>query len=114
MMNPSPLLPNDAAPLAVVSTTAASAAWILVSGEIDVSNHHRLVTALSSVNLHDVTAVHMQISGLTFCDVRGVRHLLAFAQSAQETGHRALIHGASHQFRKMTRLLGTAGGVRFA
>ena len=99
------------APLSIRITTTTNAVWIAISGELDVSNHDQLGHALAGVSSAGTGHVHLQLSNLSFCDVAGMRHLLAFIRQAELRGRQVSAHGPSRSLRRLCHLM-TDGKVR--
>lgn len=87
--------------------------WIELRGEIDLASHDRLQSRLDSVVLDAVDLVELDLSALTFCDVRGLCHLLVLARRARTGGRSVVARDAADGIRRMTRLLGCDELVRF-
>jgi anti-anti-sigma factor len=102
---------HPAAPLSIRISATTYAVWIVVSGELDLSNHHQLGQALAGLSLAGTRHVHLQLSNLSFCDVRGMRQLLAFIRRAELRGRLVSAHGASRSVRRLCHLM-TDGKVR--
>ena len=102
---------HQSAPLNVRITGTTYAVWIAVSGELDLSNHDQLAQVLAGLSLAGTKHVHLQLSNLSFCDVRGMRHLLAFIRRAELRGRQVSAHGASRSLRRLCHLM-TDGKVR--
>lgn len=102
---------HDGAALKVVVTPRPCAVWVAIDGEIDLTNHDRLRSALSGVSLAGTKRLHFELSKLTFCDARGLWHLLGFIDHAEQQGTSVLVHGASRGLRRLSDLI-TAGRVR--
>ena len=102
---------HRSAPLSIRITTTACAVWIAVSGELDVSNHDQLAQALAGLSLAGTRHVHLQLSNLRFCDVGGMRQLLAFIRRAELRGRQVSAHGPSRSLRRLCHLM-TDGKVR--
>jgi hypothetical protein len=48
--------------------------------------------------------VHVELSGLDFCDVRSLCHILIFTSGVQRNGENVVVHGASRTILKMINL----------
>lgn len=102
---------EDMPPLNVAVTTRGTDLWVQVCGEVDVSNRHKLHTALSTVQVDDADVINLDLRQLSFCDTRGCRILLLFERKARLSGHQTRIHGATRTIRKVLRFIST--GDRF-
>jgi len=60
------------------------------AGEIDVTNSHAVAESLGNASMGDAD-VHLDLSGLSFCDISGIRSLVDAAES-RPTG-RLMLHG---------------------
>jgi anti-sigma B factor antagonist len=102
---------DRSAPLSIRVTATTYAVWIAVSGELDLSNHDQLAQALAGLSLAGSRHVHLQLSNVGFCDVAGMRHLLAFIRRAELMGRQVSAHGASRSLRRLCHLM-TDGKVK--
>lgn len=87
---------------------------VILRGEADVSNHHQLHAALSSIELDGVKTVYLQLAELAFCDVCAFRHLVSFADDAQSSGHAISTHGAGTVIRTMTAAFHAQDALKLA
>jgi len=60
------------------------------AGEIDVTNSHAVAESLGDASL-DGADHHLDLSGLSFCDISGIRSLVDAAESRQNG--RLMLHG---------------------
>jgi len=87
--------------LAVTRTLAP--AGLRFSGEIDAANVEIITDTLrSNQNGGDL---HVDLSGLLFCDVSGIRALVAHAE-ALEGKHRLVLHGLPEPIEKVLNVVG--------
>ena len=93
-------------PLVVDVTREPGELRIRVAGEVDLSNVGVLSAALSGIDVGSADTVRLDLEGLTFCDVAGVRLLLQFRRDLRGSGHRVDVRGASDLVRKVCKLLG--------
>lgn len=93
--------------------TAPDAIWIHVGGEVDLSNHEQLKTALSRVELNGADVVRIGLADLTFCDVHAFRDLLTFAMEVRQSGHDVAVHRANRMVRRMTQIFGAEQELTF-
>ena len=110
---PSPLI-IDTQALDPQAGGTGHAVCVSLRGEADVSNHHQLHAALSSIELDGVRSVHLRLAELTFCDTCAFRCLMTFAVDAQRSGHAISTHGVSSAIRTMTALFGAKDTLGFA
>ena len=104
---------EDLLPLYVAVTASGTALWVQVCGEVDLSNHHRLQAALSSVPVDHADVVNLDLRHLTFCDTTGCRILLLFEREARLSGHQARIHGATPTVRKVLSCISDGDNLTF-
>jgi ABC-type transporter Mla MlaB component len=88
---------------------AGSPEVVLIAGELDVSNCLGLVSALDDL-VDPEGDVHVNLAGLTYCDVAGLRAILQLAG----TGRNGEGHSGRHLFlddvpQNLTRLLQILG-----
>lgn len=72
-------------------------------GEIDASNVGAVRDAL--VTQSPATDLHLDLTGLLFCDVSGVRALVAQAET-RDCRHRLVLHGLPAQIEKVLNVVG--------
>jgi anti-anti-sigma factor len=75
-----------------------------LTGEIDHWNA-RLVSQALQTALKGEGDVHLDLSGVVFCDVEGLRALVSAAEDLCD-GRRLVIEGLPAQLRKVLRLVG--------
>jgi anti-anti-sigma factor len=100
--------------LDIETTTNADGVWVHIRGETDMSTYEQLVAGLAAVHLDGAKVIHVDLSGLEFCDVRSLCHLLVFTSGVQRNGGEVVVHGASPMVLKMVNLLGVEDQPRFA
>jgi hypothetical protein len=69
------------------------------------TTHERLVARLAAVD-HNGMKVRVDLSGLWFCDVRSLCHILIFTRGVQRNRGDVVVYGASGQVLRMVNLLG--------
>jgi anti-anti-sigma factor len=74
----------------LVVTRTETPLGLYFAGEIDVTNAHAMAESLASAPL-DGADVHLDLSGLSFCDISGIRSLVDAAES--RPGGRLMLHG---------------------
>jgi anti-anti-sigma factor len=74
----------------LVVTRTEEPSGLCFAGEIDVSNSHAVAESLSNAAMGDAD-IHLDLSGLSFCDISGIRSLVDAAES-RHTG-RLMLHG---------------------
>ncbi|MDB5067392.1 MAG: anti-sigma factor antagonist [Chloroflexi bacterium] len=75
-----------------------------LTGEIDQWNARSVTRGLQAA-LEGEGDVHLDLSGVAFCDVDGIRALVTTAEGLSE-GRRVVIHGLPAQLKKVIRLVG--------
>jgi len=74
----------------LVVTRTHEPAGLCFAGEIDSSNARAVADFLSN-GLAGTDDIHLDMSGLSFCDVSGIRSLIEVAESREQG--RLLLHG---------------------
>ena len=92
--------------LEVVVLTYGTTTSICLSGEADLGSLQSLSESLASVDLSSTVLVHLDVTGLEFCDVATVHELAGFAHSARSQHLMVVTAGASPVLEKLARLLG--------
>jgi ABC-type transporter Mla MlaB component len=78
------------------------------------STHEQLVAGLAAVHLDGAKVIHVDLSGLEFCDVRSLCHILIFTSGVQRNGDNVVVHGASGQVLRMINALAVEDQPEFA
>jgi anti-anti-sigma factor len=94
-------LPFTARRLVVTRTLAPPG--LRFKGEIDASNVGAVREAL--VTQSQAADLHLDLTGLLFCDVSGIRALVAQAE-ARDCLHRLVLHGLPAQIEKVLNVVG--------
>jgi anti-anti-sigma factor len=81
--------------------------WLVISGEIDSWNVQAVREALTAAH-REGGDVHLDVSRLLFCDVTGIRVIVAAAANL-EPGRRLLLHGLDPRLHKVFKVVGWAG-----
>lgn len=93
MDSPAPVEDGD---LVTVSTTSAmDVIWVVVRGELDLSNCRQLRASLAAIELGRGSRVYLDLRLLRFCDSVGCRSLVRFVRQAAAAGCNVRIHWAS-------------------
>ena len=87
----------------VVSRTT-SPDGLSFSGEIDASNSHAVGTAISTAQVND-RDIHIEVAGLLFCDISGIRAFVSAAEALPK-GRRLLLHGMPAQLETVIKVVG--------
>jgi anti-anti-sigma factor len=100
--------------LDIETTTDTDGVWIRLRGETDITTYEQLLAGLATVDLDGMHVGHIDLSGLAFCDVRSLCHLLIFTRGVRRNGGDVVIHGASPMVLRMIYLLGVEDQPKFA
>ena len=73
------------------------------SGEIDLTNSHAVAQSLSMAFVLDGD-MHLDVSGLIFCDISGIRSFVNAAEAMD--GGRLLLHGLPPLLQKVMKVTG--------
>ncbi len=87
----------------VVSRTT-SPDGLSFAGEIDASNSHAVGDSISSAQMPD-RDIHVEVAGLIFCDISGIRAFVSAAEALPE-GRRLLLHGMPAQLETVIKVVG--------
>ena len=88
--------------------TARRPGGVVVAGEVDISNHDVLRSALQAASA-DGDSFVVDLSALTFLDVSGARALLAGTTVHRRDGGRVRLRGAAPQVQLVLQLCGVEG-----
>jgi anti-anti-sigma factor len=98
--------PREDMDLVTVSTSSAKdVIWIVVRGEVDLSNRQQLRTGLAAIDLGRASLVYLDLRLLRFCDSAGCRILVRFEKQAAVAGHDVRIHRAPPIVRKVMSIV---------
>jgi anti-anti-sigma factor len=81
--------------------------WLQISGEMDAWNVGAIREALQSA-LVGPGDLHVDVSQLLFCDVTGIRAIVA-AAAHLEAGRRLVLHGLDPQLQRVFQVVGWSG-----
>jgi anti-anti-sigma factor len=87
----------------LVVTRTQAPAGLRFAGEIDSSNVETVNDALASYS--NGADLHLDLSRLLFCDVSGIRALIAHAQGL-DVEHRLVLHGLPEQIERVLEVVG--------
>jgi anti-anti-sigma regulatory factor len=87
----------------VVSRTT-SPDGLSFAGEIDASNSHAVGDSISTAQMPD-RDIHVEVAGLIFCDISGIRAFVSAAEALPE-GRRLLLHGMPAQLETVIKVVG--------
>jgi anti-anti-sigma factor len=82
------------------------AVCIQLVGELDLSTSDQLAAAAAGAIVRGRLPVLIDVSALTFCDVRGVAELLSLEQRLAASGRTVAVVGASRPLRRLLRVTG--------
>jgi anti-sigma B factor antagonist len=83
-----------------------NAVLLVLSGELDIATAPRLEQAVTRAMGSPLRALTVDVSEVTFVDVRGQRALSEAASSAGAAGIHFELRGATESFRRVVRLVG--------
>jgi anti-anti-sigma regulatory factor len=90
--------------LSITRTTCP--AGLALTGELDESTYPALVDALNG-HARDRAILHLDLSGLQYCDVAGLRAMIGITASRGPAGpERLVLHAVPPQLRTALRVLG--------
>jgi anti-anti-sigma factor len=89
----------------LVVTRTQEPVGLCFAGEIDSSNAHAVAEFLSN-GFAEAEDIHLDMSGLSFCDVSGIRSLIEVAESRQQG--RLLLHGLPNLLQRVMAATGWA------
>ena len=87
----------------LVVTRTVEPSGLYFAGEIDVSNSHAVAESLGNAAMDDAD-VHLDLTGLSFCDISGIRSLVDAAETRQSG--RLLLHGLPDLLQKVLKVTG--------
>ncbi|MEV0908018.1 STAS domain-containing protein [Streptomyces hokutonensis] len=77
-----------------------------LEGEIDLCSQGLLAAALHQAVQFDSGDLHVDLTGVTFIDVGGIRTMTTAAKTLSRDGRRLLLHATPSETRKVIHLLG--------
>lgn len=96
-------------------TQADGLPGLIIAGEIDESSYPRLVRGLAV--LHPYRDVHIDLSGVEFCDLAGLRAIVCVTEPGAAGGppRRLTLHAVPDRLRRILQILGwdSMPGVAF-
>lgn len=106
------IVEHDTALLRIAA--AADAPWLQMVGEIDVSNARDVTRAVHAARRRTAGDVHVDLAGVDFVDVAGLRALTLAARELGEHDRMLVLHAVSPHIDKLFGLIGwgTAAGLR--
>ena len=78
-------------------------------GELDVESAALLGAVVDGQIVQEHLQLHLDLSGLTFCDLHGLDALAAAHERLQQVGGHLHVHGASDFLRRTAHLCGAGG-----
>jgi anti-anti-sigma factor len=89
-------------------TQANGGLGLIIAGEIDESSYPRLMRGLAALNTQN--DVHIDLAGVDFCDLAGLRAIVCAAEPEPETGGSArghlTLHAVPDRLRRILEILG--------
>jgi anti-anti-sigma factor len=82
-------------PITISVSTGDHQPTVTAAGELDFTNAHLLVDTVTGIELDGHRTVVLDLSGLSFCDARGVSALLKAHSCVRSAGRRLLLRGVS-------------------
>jgi anti-anti-sigma factor len=101
--------PDDdfpAAVLEVVTDESRDPPRLRLLGELDVSSSDGVIAAVGGFSFNGVAQLEVDLSGLSFCDVRGLHALVAAKRAAAARGLQVSYVGESAFLRRVARITG--------
>jgi anti-sigma B factor antagonist len=86
------------------AVTAADESWLLVSGEVDMATAPLLEHAVRDAERARPDRLTIDLSGVGFLDVSGLRVLLLAARRAREDGRRVVLARPTRMIRRLLAL----------
>lgn len=82
-------------------------------GELDLASAHLLADALDATGAaaHRADLVVLDLAGLTFCDLAGLRALEACSLNLEAAGKRLMLYHAPRMVTRLIELSGVARGI---
>lgn len=80
--------------------------WLRLTGEIDVSNVPALTRALHGAQARAGGDVHVDLAGVDFVDVSGLRAFARAARDLHDLDHMLVLHSVSAHIDRLVRLIG--------
>lgn len=100
-----PGMPGDVyADKQLVVSLTTSPGGLSFAGEIDTSNSHAVSAAIATAQVPDQD-IHVDVEGLVFCDISGIRAFVTAAESLPE-GRRLLLHGMPAMLQTVIKVVG--------
>ena len=93
--------------LALRVSTTPDEVCIRLTGELDVSTAGHLLQLKSQLCLDGHKSIVLDVTGLAFCDARGLSALLSLHRELERQGRRMSIRGASRRVRRPIDVTGS-------
>lgn len=86
---------------------------LIIAGEIDESTYPYLLQSLATVGRRG--DVHVDLSGVEFCDLAGLRAIVTLAEADADSGRRVILHAMPSRLQRLLQILGwdTLPGLTF-
>ena len=98
------IIEHDTALLRVAASS--SAPWLQMTGEIDVSNARDLAGALGAARVRIPGDVHVDLAGIDFVDVAGLRAFTLAARELHARDRMLVLHSVPSHIERLFRLIG--------
>ncbi|HEY8478656.1 MAG TPA: STAS domain-containing protein [Spirillospora sp.] len=86
--------------------SSSSSPWLRIAGEIDVSNARDVTRAVTAVHDRAPGDVHVDLDGVVFMDVAGMRAFALAARDLHARGHMLVLHRVSSHIDRLFGLIG--------
>ncbi|TYB45273.1 STAS domain-containing protein [Actinomadura chibensis] len=101
---PCDIVEHDTALLRIAAATGSP--WLLMAGEIDVSNSADVTRAVRGARARGAGDVHIDLGAVDFVDVAGLRAFTLAAGELHERGRMLVLHAVSTHLDKLFGLIG--------
>ena len=87
--------------LSVSPCSAGPRLVVVIGGEADWTTADRLRTGMAAALAYGPRSLVLDLTDLVFCDLQGLRTLLAAVEAAEHDGVDVTLHGMSRQFTRL-------------
>ncbi|GAA0593879.1 STAS domain-containing protein [Actinomadura livida] len=101
------IVEHDTALLRIAGASASP--WLRMAGEIDVSNARDVSRALGGARDRVPGDVHVDLAGVEFVDVAGLRAFTLTARELHARDRMLVLHSVSSHIERLFRLIGWSG-----
>ena len=87
-------------------TKAHDRPGLIIAGDVDESSYPLLLQSLAALDHHG--GIHIDLGGIEFCDLAGLRAIVCAGRPGEETspGRPVRLHAVPQQLRKIMQILG--------